>query len=41
MIIVLRGLVAERVVVKGFGESVAFDNHHVDIWSESKVRLCC
>jgi hypothetical protein len=37
---VLRGLIAERVVIKGFGESTSLDSGQVDIWNESQVRLC-
>lgn len=36
-IVILRGLIAERIIVKGFGEPTNLDNGQVDIWSDSKV----
>jgi len=36
-IIVFRGLIAERVVVRGFNEPGTLDNGLIDIWTQSKV----
>jgi len=37
-VIIFRGLLTERIIVKGFGEETENEASQVEIWSESKVR---
>mgnify|MGYP001800910846 FL=1 len=39
VIIIFRGLLTERILVKGFAEPTSMENGQVDIWTESQVSL--
>ena len=41
VIIVFRGLLTERIIVKAYAESTTLENGQVDIWEESKVGSAC
>ena len=38
-VVVMRGLIIEWVVVKGFGEDVRKENGQLDIWTKSKYHV--